>query len=39
MMASEQILNEGITKALAEATRVALQVMVEGWSERMHDIL
>ena len=36
-MASEQIMNEGITKAVAEATRVAVQVMVEAQAERMHD--
>ena len=36
-MASEQIMSEAITKALAEATRIALQTMGEAWTERMHD--
>ena len=37
-MASEQILNEVITKAVAEATRIATQAMVEAQAERIHDI-
>ena len=37
-MTSEQIMNEVITKAVAEATRVAIQAMVEAQVERMHDI-
>ena len=31
-------MNEPITKAVAEVTRVAIQAMVEAWVERMHDI-
>ena len=31
-------MNEAITKALAEATRVAIQAVVEAQVERMHDI-
>ena len=37
-MASEQVMNEAITKAVAEATRVAIQTVVEAWAERTHDI-
>ena len=37
-MASEQIKNEAIARAVAEATRVAIQAMAEAWAERMHDI-
>ena len=37
-MASEQVMNEAITKAVARATRVAIQTMVEAQAERMHDI-
>ena len=37
-MASEQIINEAITKAVAEATRVAIQAMAEAWVESTHDI-
>ena len=36
-MASEQIMSEAITRTVAEATRIALQTMVEAWAERMHD--
>ena len=36
-MASEQIMSKTITRAVAEATRVALQTMVEAQAERMHD--
>ena len=36
-MASEQIMSEAITRAVAEATRIALQTMVKAWAERMHD--
>ena len=37
-MASEQVMNKAITRAIAEATRVVIQTMVEAWVERMHDI-
>ena len=37
-MASEHVMNEVITKAVAEATRLAIQTMVEAWAERTHDI-
>ena len=37
-MASEQVMNEVITRAVAEATRVAVQTMAEAQVERMHDI-
>ena len=37
MMAIEQIMNKAITKAVAEATRVAIQAMAEAQVERMHD--
>ena len=37
MMATEQIMNEVIAKAVAEATTVAIQPMAEAWVERMHD--
>ena len=37
-MASEQVMNEAIARAVAEATRVAIQTMAEAWAERMHDI-
>ena len=36
-MATEQVMNEAITKAVAEATRVAIQAMVEARAERMHN--
>ena len=36
-MASEQIMSEAIARAVAEATRIALQTMAEDWLERMHD--
>ena len=36
-MATEQIMNGAITKAVAEATRVAIQAMAEAWVERKHD--
>ena len=36
-MATEQIMSEGIAKAVAEATRVAIHIMVEPWAEWMHD--
>ena len=36
-MATEQVMNEVITKAVYEATRVAIQAMAEAWVERMHD--
>ena len=38
-MASEQVMNKVIARVVAEATRVAIQTMVEAWVERMHDIL
>ena len=31
-------MNEVIAKAVAEATRVAIQAMVEAQAEKMHDI-
>ena len=37
-MASEQVMNEVITKVVAEATRVAIQTMAEAWVERMHNV-
>ena len=37
-MASEQIISKAITRAAAEATRIAIQTMVEAWAERMHNI-
>ena len=37
-MASEQIMNEAITRAVAEATRVVIQTMAKAQVERMHDI-
>ena len=36
-MATEQIMNEVITKAVAEATRVAIQAMAEAHAGRTHD--
>ena len=36
-MASEQIMSEVITRAVAEATRIAIQTMAEAMAERMHD--
>ena len=36
-MASEQIRSEAIARAVAEATRIAIQTMVEAWVERTHD--
>ena len=36
-MASEQIMSEAIVRAVAEATRIAIQTMAEAWVERMHD--
>ena len=36
-MASEQIMSEAITRAVAEATRIAIQTMVGAWAERMHE--
>ena len=37
-MASEHVMNEAITTAVAEATRIAIQAMAEAWVERTHDI-
>ena len=37
-MASEKVMNEVITRAVAEATRVAIQTMAEAQVERMHNI-
>ena len=37
-MASEQIMSEAIARAVAKASRVALQTMAEAWVERMHDV-
>ena len=36
-MASEQIMSEVTTRAVAEATRIALQTMAEAQAERTHD--
>ena len=36
-MASEQIMSEAIARAVAVATRIALQTMAEAWVERMQD--
>ena len=36
-MASEQIMSDAIARELPEATRIALQTMVEAQAERMHD--
>ena len=36
-MASEQIMIEAIARAVAEATRIAIQTMGEAQAERMHD--
>ena len=36
--ASEQVMSEAITRAVAEVTRVAIQTMAEAWVERTHDI-
>ena len=35
-MASEQIMSEAIARAVAEATRIAIQTMVEAQAERTH---
>ena len=37
IMASEQIMSEAITAAVAEVIRIALHTMVEAQAERMHD--
>ena len=37
-MAPEQIMSEGITRAVGEATRIAIQTMAEAQAERMHDV-
>ena len=36
-MASEQIMSKAIARAVAKATRIALQTMAEAWAERMHN--
>ena len=36
-MATEQIMSEAIIKAVAEATRVAIQAMAEAQAEQMLD--
>ena len=36
-MASEQVMNEAIARAVAEPTRVAIQTMADAQVERMHD--
>ena len=38
MMATEQIMSEAIAKAVAEATRVAMQAMAEAQVEQMHNM-
>ena len=30
-------MSEAIARAVAEATRIAIQTMAEAWAERMHD--
>ena len=37
-MASEQIMSKAIARAVAEATRIVIQTMVEAQVERIHDI-
>ena len=37
MMATEEIMSEAIAKAVAEATRVAIQAMAEAWVEQTHN--
>ena len=37
-MASKQVMNEVITRAVAETTRVTTQTMVEAQAERRHDV-
>ena len=39
MMATEQIMSEAITKAVAEATRVAIQTMAEARVEKTSDMV
>ena len=36
-MASEQIKHKAIARAVAEATRIAIQTMAEAQTERTHD--
>ena len=36
-MALEQTMSEVIARAVAEATRIAIQTMAEAWADRMHD--
>ena len=36
-MVSEQIMSEAIARAVAEATRIALQTMAEAWVEITQD--
>ena len=36
-MESEQIMSEATARAVAEATRIAIQTMAEAQAERMHD--
>ena len=38
MLATEQIMSEAITKAVAKATRVAIQAMEEAEVEQMPDM-
>ena len=38
MMATEQIMREMITKAVAGPTRVAIQAMAEARVEQMHEV-
>ena len=35
-MASEQSMSEAITRAVVEATRIAIQTMAEAQADRMH---
>ena len=37
MMATDQMMSEAITKAVAEATRVAIQAMEEAQAEQTHN--
>ena len=36
-MASEQVMSKAITRAVVEATRIAIQTIVEAQLERMHN--
>ena len=36
-MASEQVMSEAVTRAVAETTRIAMQAMAEAWAEKTHN--